>query len=93
MLYKTSSFYYYTKYHFSILTDSICNLNFVHFILKHSGFTKPTFERPFVSDCTVESLRLSLQPDFNLSVQAVIRGRNILHWYVHGEMREALMIV
>ena len=49
-MYKTSSFYYYTKYHFSILTDSICNcnLNFVHFILKHSGFTEPTFERPFM---------------------------------------------
>ena len=44
-----------------------------------------------VCDCTVESLRLSLQPDFNLSVQAVIRGRNILHWYVHGEMRAAFL--
>ena len=44
-----------------------------------------------VCDCTVESLRLSLQPDLNLSGQAVIRGRNILHRYVHGEMRAALL--
>ena len=45
----------------------------------------------FVCDCTVESLRLSLRPDFNLSGQAVIRGRNILHRHVHGEMRAALL--
>ena len=91
MLYKTSSFYYYTKYHFSILTNSICNLNFVHFILEHWFHKTHVWASFCVCDCTVESLRLSLQPDFNLSVQAVIRGRNILHWYVHGEMREALL--
>ena len=44
-----------------------------------------------VCDCTVESLRLSLQPDLNLSGQAVIRGRNIWHRHVHGEMRAALL--
>ena len=44
-----------------------------------------------VCDCSVESLRLSLQPDLNLSGQAVIRGRNILHRHVHGEMRAALL--
>ena len=33
----------------------------------------------------------ALQPDLNLSVQAVIRGRNILHRYVHVEVPAALL--
>ena len=43
-----------------------------------------------VCDCTVESLCLSLQPDLNLSVFR-FRGGNILHSYVHGEVRAALL--
>ena len=39
----------------------------------------------------MESFCLSLQPDLNLSVQAVIRGRNILHRYVHVEVPAALL--
>ena len=50
------------------------------------------FERPFMCcDRTMESLCLSLQSDLNLSVQAVIRGRNILHRYVHVELPTALL--
>ena len=44
-----------------------------------------------VCDCTVESLCLSLQPDLDLSVLVVMREGNILHSYVHGEMRAALL--
>ena len=39
----------------------------------------------------MESFCLSLQPDLNLSVQAVTRGRNILHSYVHVEVPAALL--